>query len=97
MNITDLIKSDKTTLVNFFATWCGPCHTMKPQLDQTVEDMGESINFFRVDIDKDRELAEEFQIKSIPTTIIIKNGEIMWRQSGVYPASELIRLVKENL
>lgn len=97
MNLSEMIKSDKPTLVNFHATWCGPCHMMKPNLDEVVNDVGHKIFYERIDVDQNKELSELFQVRSIPTTIIFKNGEIKWRQSGIFPANEIIRLVEENL
>lgn len=97
MNLAELIKSNKPTLVNFHATWCGPCKIMKPNLDEVVNKYQNQINYERFDVDQNTELAKQFQIRSIPTTIIFKNGEVKWRQSGVFPANEIIRLVSENL
>lgn len=97
MNLSEMIISDKATLVNFHATWCGPCLMMKPNLDEVVKRFGDKIFYERIDIDQNRELAESLNIRSVPTTIIFKNGEVKWRQSGVFPASEIIRLVEENL
>lgn len=97
MSLSDMIKSEKPTLVNFHATWCGPCHMMKPNLDEVVEKVGDKISYERIDIDENRDLAELFQVRSIPTTIIFKNGEVKWRQTGIFPSSEITRLINENL
>ncbi|GIQ61246.1 thioredoxin [Flavobacterium collinsii] len=97
MSLSDMIKSEKPTLVNFHATWCGPCHMMKPNLDEVVEKVGDKISYERIDIDENRGLAELFQVRSIPTTIILKNGEVKWRQTGIFPLSEITRLINENL
>lgn len=97
MNLAEAIRSDKPTLVNFHATWCGPCKMMKPHLDEVVKEYKDAINYERIDIDQNTELAREFGIRSVPTTIIFKNGEVKWRQSGIFPANEIIRLVSENL
>lgn len=97
MNLIDKIKSEKPTLVNFYAIWCGPCHVMKPNLDEVIEKIGDKISYERIDIDENRNLTEQYQIRSVPTTLIFKNGEIKWRQAGIFPSNEIIRLVEENL
>lgn len=97
MDLSEMIKGDQLTLLNFHATWCGPCHVMKPNLEKVRDKFGEKIFYGRIDIDQHREIAEIFQIRSVPTTILIKGGEIKWRQSGVIPDSEISRLVEENL
>ncbi|WP_426791502.1 thioredoxin [Sphingobacterium sp. WOUb80] len=95
MQLTDKIKSDKPTLVNFYATWCGPCNMMKPQVEEAAQELGDRIHYDRIDIDQNPELAELLQIRSIPTTIVFKNGQVNWRQTGILPASSIIKLVEE--
>lgn len=95
MNLADKIKSDKPTLVNFYATWCGPCVMMKPNVEEAAKQLGSNIHFDRIDIDQEGDMAELFQIRSVPTTIIFKEGEVKWRQSGIFPSSALIALVEE--
>jgi len=97
MSLSDQIKSNIPTLVNFHATWCGPCHMMRPNLDEVVNKVGDKIVYERIDIDQNRNLAEQYQVRSVPTTIIFKDGEIKWRQAGVFPSNEIIRLLEENL
>lgn len=97
MNLTDKIASDKLTLVNFHATWCGPCHAMKPHLDEVVAKLGDEIHYERVDIDQHPELTRELQIRGVPTTMLFRNGEMKWRHSGVYPAHELGKVIDEHL
>jgi len=97
MNIADKIKSNKPTLVNFHATWCMPCLMMKPNIEETAQTLGDKIHYERIDIDENPELANLLQIRSVPTTIVFKDGEVKWRQSGIFPASALIGLVEEQL
>lgn len=95
MNIEDKIKSDKPTLVNFHATWCSPCIMMKPYIEEAAYRLGDKIHYERIDIDQNPDLADSFQIRSVPTTLIFKDGEIKWRQSGIVPTSALIQSVEE--
>lgn len=81
----------------FFAEWCGPCKIQAPVLDEVKERVGENAAIIKIDVDKNPQVASQFAIRGVPTLIIFKNGEIKWRQSGVFQANELERLIKENI
>lgn len=85
----EIIKSSKPTLVDFFATWCGPCKMQSPILDQVKERIGDTGTIVKVDIDKNAELAARFRVQSVPTLIMFKNGEPVWRTVGVQQADLL--------
>ncbi|MGJ1325036.1 thioredoxin family protein [Sphingobacterium faecium] len=97
MDLANKIESEQLTMVNFHATWCPPCVAMKPNLDEVVAKFDDVIHYERVDIDKYPDLATLFEIRSVPTTMLFKKGEMKWRHSGVVPSHELGQLVKENL
>lgn len=97
MNLIKSIKSDKLTLVNFHATWCGPCKMMKPYLDEVADKYKDDINYERIDVDQNTDLARQFDIRSVPTTIILKDGETKWRHSGVFPAKDIMLLIDQHL
>ncbi|WP_177763709.1 thioredoxin [Flavobacterium sp. I3-2] len=97
MTFDEIINQDKPVLVDFFATWCGPCKMQAPILDEVKERLGNQVAIIKIDVDQNQQTASKYQIRSIPTLIIFKNGEIKWRQSGVFQANELERLLKENL
>ena len=91
----DLITSNIPVLVDFYAEWCGPCKMMKPILEDVKAMKGEKVRVVKVDVDKHQELAAYYQIQSVPTLMIIKDGKQMWRQSGVLQAQELSELLAQ--
>lgn len=85
----DIINQEKPVLVDFYATWCGPCKTMGPILENLKKKMGDSASILKIDVDKNQKLASELNISGVPTLIIYKNGKQIWRQSGVVDATTL--------
>lgn len=87
-------KSEKKVLVDFFATWCGPCKMMSPIIDEIAEELGDSIKVGKVDSDENMELAEEFGIMSIPTIMIFENGQVIKTFNGVTAKNEILAALK---
>lgn len=92
----DLINSDTPVLVDFFATWCGPCKTMSPILDEVAKEVQGKAKIIKVDVDKNQQAAAVYQVRGVPTLILFKSGKQIWRQSGVVSANELINLINQN-
>lgn len=92
----ELINSDTPVLVDFFATWCGPCKTMSPILDEVAKQVQGKAKIIKVDVDKNQQAATAYQVRGVPTLILFKNGQQLWRQSGVVQASDLINLINQN-
>ena len=91
----ELINRNTPTLVDFYADWCGPCKMMPPVLKEVKNEVGESVNILKVDVDKNQKAANKYGIRSIPTLILFKNGKIMWRKTGVAQAREIKNAVKQ--
>ena len=92
----DIIKGDKPVLVDFHAEWCGPCKMMKPVLEELRKMMGDKIRILKIDIDKNAKLATSLNISGVPTLILYKQGQTLWRQSGVVPAKQLQAIVSQK-
>lgn len=88
----DIIKGETPTLVDFHATWCGPCKTLAPILDQLKSKKGQALRILKIDVDKNPAIADQLGIRGVPTLIYYKNGKQIWRKSGVIPLPELVML-----
>lgn len=90
---SDIIKDDKPVLIDFFATWCGPCQTMSPILKQLKDELGEQIKIIKIDVDKNQAIAQKFQVRGVPTFMLYKNGKQVWKQAGLVTKTDLKRVI----
>ena len=91
----EMINGEQLTLVDFFATWCGPCKMMHPILEQLKEKMGDDIRILKVDVDKNEALSMQYRIQSVPTLMLFKKGEMLWRQSGAMSLNDLMQKITQ--
>lgn len=94
-NFSDLINGEKPTFVDFSAEWCGPCKMMAPILAELKSEVGDMIRIIKIDVDENPQTASAYQIQSVPTLMLFKGGNVVWRQSGVVPTAQLKRAVLE--
>lgn len=92
----DIIRSEEPVLVDFSAEWCGPCKMMKPILDELKLKIGTKARILKIDVDRNPAISQQLQISGVPTLILFKQGKIIWRQSGVIPATQLERIILQN-
>jgi len=85
----DLINGETPVLIDFFATWCGPCHAYSPILGQLKADLGDDFRLIKIAVGNDQEICQKLGVTSMPTTVIFQNGEIKFRAAGVQPISVL--------
>ncbi len=93
---SELINGDKPVLVDFTATWCGPCKMMAPILESVKQKMGDAVTIIKIDVDKNQQAAGVYQIQGVPTLILFRNGKILWRQSGVVQAEQIQQIINQH-
>ena len=92
----DIINGEKPVLVDFHAEWCGPCKMMKPVFEELRQLMGDEIRIIKIDIDRNSQLAGSLNISGVPTLILFKKGQTLWRQSGVMSARQLQSIIRQK-
>lgn len=92
----DIIQAETPVLIDFFATWCGPCKTLAPILEEVKGELGESVKIVKIDVDQNEALAGKYQVRGVPTLLLFKDGKQLWRQSGVPSKSELVSLINSH-
>lgn len=96
-SFNDAISTNQLVLVDFYATWCGPCKTMHPVLEELKKQLGDRIRILKIDVDKHQDTAMQYQIRSVPTLMLFRNGQRLWQQSGAMPLSALLSQVNNYL
>jgi thioredoxin 1 len=96
-NFDAIINENRPIVVDFHALWCGPCKTQAPILKQLAEEMGERIKVIKIDVDQNQMIAARFQIQSVPTLMIFKNGQVIHKLAGVHSKAQLMSILANNL
>ncbi|MFT7153234.1 MAG: thioredoxin 1 [Alteromonas macleodii] len=96
VTFNSIIESDKPVLIDFHATWCGPCKAMGPILKDVSKKVGGKATILKIDVDKNPKVAAKYQVQGVPTLIVFKQGKMLWRQSGVVAANQLVDILENN-
>jgi|SRR5664280_110656 thioredoxin 1 len=92
-----LIHDDRPVIVDFHALWCSPCKMQSPILKEVANELGDRIKVIKIDVDQNSEIAGRYNIQSVPTLIVFKNGKQIWRQSGVVSKNQLYNVLTQNI
>jgi len=96
-NFNALIQDDRPVIVDFHAQWCAPCKMQAPILKEVAEELGDKIRIMKIDVDRNQEIAGRYDIRSVPTLMIFKNGRSTYRQSGVHTRPQLMDAIMSSI
>jgi len=94
---TEVLKSDKVVLLDFWAEWCGPCRALGPKLEEISTELGEKVKVVKINIDENKETAQKYGIRSIPTMILFKNGEDTETLTGNLPKEDIVNKINATV
>ena len=94
---TEVLNSDKITIVDFFADWCGPCRKLSPIIEEVEQELADKAKFTKINTDDNIDLAKEYQISGIPTLLVFKNGALVERMVGLMPKSSIITNIEKHI
>ncbi|TKS57372.1 thioredoxin [Mesohalobacter halotolerans] len=95
-NFNSIIKSETPVLIDFHADWCGPCKMLAPILKEVKSELKDNIKIIKIDVDKNQNLAAQYQVRGVPTMMLFKSGQQMWRQSSVLQKEDIINVINQH-
>ncbi len=97
VNFKDIIKSDTPVLVDFYATWCGPCKALAPIIAEVKQELSPDMRVIKIDVDKKKSISNKYKVQSLPTLAIFKSGKLLWRSSGMKSKGEILRVANKYI
>ncbi len=95
ISFKELIAGETPVLIDFYADWCGPCRAMTPIIKEVADEVGDKVKVIKIDVDKNQDLSNKLNIRGIPTFMVFKNGEAVWRASGMQSAHQLLQIIRK--
>jgi len=96
-NFDSIINNAQPVIVDFHALWCAPCKVQSPILKEVATELGDRVRVIKIDVDQNTALANRYQIRSVPTLMVFKEGKVVWKQSGVVSKNQLISVINQYL
>jgi len=96
-NFDALIRDDRPVIVDFHTLWCGPCKMQSPILKDVADELGEEIKVIKIDVDQNPEIAGRYNIQSVPTLMVFKQGELKYKKAGVHTKPQILNLLQNNI
>ena len=93
---SSILQTKTPVLIDFFALWCGPCKILAPTLKQVKNELGDAVKIIKIDVDKNEQLAAQYQVRGVPTLLLFKNGKTVWRQSGIIQKESILRIIRSH-
>lgn len=94
-NFNQLINADNPVFIDFFADWCGPCKALAPTISELAKEVKDKVRVLKIDVDKNQAIAQKYGIRGVPTLMLFKKGEVIWRESGVLSKKQLMRVIEQ--
>jgi thioredoxin 1 len=92
-NFETIIHEPRPVVVDFYATWCGPCKAQAPILEQVASELGDRVKIIKIDVDQNNHLASRYNVQSVPTLMVFKNGEEKYKQAGMHTKAQLMNIL----